>query len=227
MSTFVLIPGAGSGADYWHLVAPLLEAAGHDVVAVDLPCEDDTAGLPEYVAAAMQAIGDSRDLIVVGQSLGAFTAAEVAAAAPTRLLVYLNAMIPAPGETPGEWWGAVGHTDAATELLAAHGPMGSWTEEDMAEVFLHDVSDEAAAGAPPLRQGGGVFATPLTTWPVGIPVWVITGRDDRLFPLEFQQRISRERLGVEPDVLPGGHLIALASPEPLAQQLLQYEESGR
>jgi pimeloyl-ACP methyl ester carboxylesterase len=219
-----LIPGAGSGPDHWHLVAPLLEAAGHDVVAPELPCEDDAAGLPEYVAAAREAIGGREDLIVVGQSLGAFTAAEVAAAEPTRLLVYLNAMIPEPGESPGEWWGHVGHAEAAASLFESHGSMSSWGPEDFAEVFLHDVSDEAAAGATPLRQGGGVFGTPLTSWPDEVPVRVISGRDDRLFPVEFQQRLARERLGVEPDVLPGGHAIALARPEELAQQLLQYAE---
>src|SRR3954454_25127891 len=106
MSTFVLIPVAVSGPDHWHLLDPLLRAAGHDVVSVDLPCEDDSAGLAEYVGAARAAVGSSEDLIVVGQSLAAFTSAELAAAAPTRLLVYLNGMIPAPGETPGEWWEA-------------------------------------------------------------------------------------------------------------------------
>jgi pimeloyl-ACP methyl ester carboxylesterase len=49
---------------------------------------------------------------------------------------------------------------------------------------------------------------------------VISGRGDRLFPLAFQQRLARERLGVEADVLPGGHLLALAQPAALAQRLL-------
>jgi pimeloyl-ACP methyl ester carboxylesterase len=223
VSTFVLIPGAGSGPDHWHLVAPRLEAAGHETVTADLPCESDTAGLPEYVAAALQAIGDRTELIVAGQSLGAFTAAAVAATVPTRLLVYVNAMIPAPGETPAEWWEAVGHEQAAAETLRRHGPMAGWTQADLDDVFLHDVPAEAAAGATQRRQGGGVFATPLTRWPEGVPVRVISGRDDRLFPLAFQQRVARERLGVEPDVLDAGHLVALAQPAALADRLLAYE----
>ena len=47
MSTYVLIHGAGSDAWYWHLVEPRLRARGHDVVAVDLPCDDDSAGFEE------------------------------------------------------------------------------------------------------------------------------------------------------------------------------------
>ncbi len=49
MATFVLLHGAGSDSWYWHLVAPDLVATGHDVVAVDLPVADDTAGLAEYI----------------------------------------------------------------------------------------------------------------------------------------------------------------------------------
>src|SRR4051812_30980817 len=222
MSTFVLIPGAGSGPDHWHLIAPLLRAAGHDTVTPDLPCESDTAGLPEYIAASLDAIGEREDLVVVGQSLGAFTAAAVAARAPTRLLVYVNAMIPARGETPGDWWSAVGHADAAAETLRRHGPMREWTARALDEVFLHDVPAVAAAGSTPRPQGGGIFSSPLRDWPAGVPVRVISGRDDRLFPLALQQRLARERLGVEPDVLAAGHLIGLARPRALAEQLLRY-----
>ncbi len=225
MSTFVLIPGAGSGPDHWHLVEPLLRAAGHETVTPDLPCESDTAGLPEYTAAVIAAIGDPEDLVVVGQSLGAFTAAAVAAELPARLLVYVNAMIPARGESPGEWWDAVGHEEAAAETLGRHGPMREWGGADLEEVFLHDVPAAAAAGAAQRRQGGGIFATPLADWPDGVPVRVISGRDDRLFPLAFQQRLARERLGVEPDVLPAGHVVALARPDALVELLLGYLDS--
>ena len=100
--------------------------------------------------------------------------------------------------------------------------MGEWTAHDLDEVFLHDVPAAAAAGATPRLQGGGIFSSPLRDWPDGVPVRVISGRDDRLFPLLFQQRLARERLGVEPDVLSAGHLIGLARPDALARQLLGY-----
>ena len=49
---------------------------------------------------------------------------------------------------------------------------------------------------------------------------VIAGRDDRFFPVGFQRALARDRLGIEADVLPGGHLIALAQPVRLASYLL-------
>ena len=71
MSVFVLIPGAGGVAWYWHRVVPELEARGHEAVAVDLPGPDESAGLPEYADAVIAAIGGRRDVVVVAQSMGA------------------------------------------------------------------------------------------------------------------------------------------------------------
>jgi hypothetical protein len=56
-TTFILIPGAGSSAWYWHLVVPRLEQRGFEAVPVELPAADDTAGLPEYAAAVIMLSG--------------------------------------------------------------------------------------------------------------------------------------------------------------------------
>lgn len=74
MSRFVLVPGAGGAAWYWSRVVPLLQGAGHHAVAVDLPGNDESAGLPEYTRLVLEAIGDSQDAVLVAQSMGAFTA---------------------------------------------------------------------------------------------------------------------------------------------------------
>ena len=74
MATFVLIPGAGGEASFWHLLVDELTAHGHDAVAVDLPADDDTAGLAEYADVAVEAIGDRTDVVLVAQSLAGFTA---------------------------------------------------------------------------------------------------------------------------------------------------------
>ena len=79
IATFLLIPGAATGPWYWDLVAAGLRRRGHEAIAVDLPCEDDDAGLAEYADAAVAAIGerDPEHLAVVGHSLGGFTASLV------------------------------------------------------------------------------------------------------------------------------------------------------
>ena len=52
--TYVLIHGAGDVAWYWHLVAAQLRERGHEVVAVDLPCEDESAGWSDYADSVVE-----------------------------------------------------------------------------------------------------------------------------------------------------------------------------
>jgi pimeloyl-ACP methyl ester carboxylesterase len=95
---------------------------------------------------------------------------------------------------------------------------------DPVEDFFHDVPaqvrDEAFSQPPP-RQSDTPFGQtwPLDGWP-DVPTRVVAGSDDRFFPLEFQRRVVRERLGLDVDVLPGGHLMALSRPRELADHLL-------
>ena len=63
---------------------------------------------------------------------------------------------------------------------------------------------------------------PLDRWP-DVPTCAVAGRDDRLFPLELQRRVARERLGLPLDEIPGGHLVALSHPVELADRLVAYE----
>jgi pimeloyl-ACP methyl ester carboxylesterase len=101
MTTFVLIPGAGGAAWYWHRVLPSLEQAGHEALAIDLPGDDARAGLHAYADLVIASIGKRNNVTLVAQSMGAFTATLVCARArtPIRMLVFVNAMIPLPGET--------------------------------------------------------------------------------------------------------------------------------
>src|SRR5690348_18423005 len=89
--TFVLIPGAGGSAWYWHRVVPLLREAGHEAIAVDLPGDDEAAGLPEYASLVTGAIGGRDDVVLVAQSLGAFTVPLAAARSGVRALVFVHA----------------------------------------------------------------------------------------------------------------------------------------
>jgi alpha-beta hydrolase superfamily lysophospholipase len=58
VACYVLIHGAGDGGAAWDLLAAELRARGQEVVAPDLPAEDDEAGLWDYADAVVEAIGD-------------------------------------------------------------------------------------------------------------------------------------------------------------------------
>jgi pimeloyl-ACP methyl ester carboxylesterase len=224
MATFVLLPGAGSDSWYWHLVAPKLEDAGYDVVAVDLPVDDPVSGLDDYAQTTIDAIGDAADVILVAQSMGGFTAGLVADRLPVKLVVLVAAMTPAPGEPPGDWWQNTGQP-AAMRAQAVRDGRDPDAEFDPVEVFLHDVpADIAAASADHVRdQSDAPFTAPwpLDAWP-GVPTRFLLCRSDRLFPADFQRRVVRERLGIVPDEIDSGHLPALSRPSELAERLITY-----
>src|SRR5215218_1033862 len=104
MATFLLLHGAASDGWYWHLVAPHLEAAGHRVVAPDLPVADPEAGIPEYADAALAALGgEADDLVVVAQSLSGLVAPVICERVPVRAVALVAAMVPTAGESADEW----------------------------------------------------------------------------------------------------------------------------
>jgi len=215
MTTFLLIPGAGGEPWFWHRVEAELTARGHDPVSVDLPGDDESLGWAGYVALALKALGERADPVVVAQSMGAYTGTLVAAEIPVRHLVLLNPMIPAPGETAGVWWEAVGQEQARRDA--------GYEDFDVDRDFFDGLPTDVVAE---LRKGGrnqsdASFAAPypLTAWP-DVPTTVVVGRDDRLFPLDLQRRVARERLGLPVVEVPGGHLNALSHPVEVADALV-------
>jgi pimeloyl-ACP methyl ester carboxylesterase len=222
MASFVLVPGAGGMAWYWHHAIPLIRAAGHEPIAVDLPGDDQHAGLAVYADIVIRAIAERSDVILVAQSLAGFTAPLVCARVPIRMVVLVNAMIPKPGETAGAWWDATGAIKAREQAAASHGYA---TEFDVETYFLHDVPQDVLRAGPerPREEAGTVFDEPcrFKRWP-DIPIHVLAGKDDRFFPIEFQRRVARDRLGKEVEEISGGHLVALSNAEGLAERLVHF-----
>jgi pimeloyl-ACP methyl ester carboxylesterase len=220
VTDFVLIPGAGGNASYWTWLVPELAARGHQASAVDIPQDDPTLGLADWADVVVQAIGDRRDVVLVAQSLGGFTAPMVAARVPVRMIVMVNAMVPLRGERPDEWWTA---TDSGAARQAADEAAGRDPEFSLDAHFFHDVPPDRLAelmAMPPPREPSATAMASVcefTTWPD--QVRVVVGRDDRFFPADFQRQVAQGRLGLEVDEVPGGHLAAISYPAELAAKL--------
>ncbi|HEX7802324.1 MAG TPA: alpha/beta hydrolase [Pseudoxanthomonas sp.] len=223
MTTFVLIHGGGDVGWYWHLLEAELRSRGHEVVAPDLPCDDPSAGLNEYADAVVEAVGGRRDLVVVGQSYGGFTAPLVADRLPADLLVLLAAMIPSPGETPEDWWTNTGYSEAAREQAGRDD--GKTGNDDPLVSYYNGVpralAEEALRRARPESPIAWRTPWPLDAWP-DVPTKFVLCKDDHLFPVDFLRRIASERLGITPDEIPGCHCVALSHPKELADLLVGY-----
>jgi pimeloyl-ACP methyl ester carboxylesterase len=208
VATLALIHGGGGSTWDWHLVVPELRERGHEPLAVDLPSEDESAGWWEYAHAVVNAVGERQDVIVVGHSLGGFTAPLVCARIPVDLLVLVAAMIPSPGELFDDWWANAGYAESGYD-----------------EVFYHDVPPELAAEAKRRERDEVAKALrepwPLEAWP-DTPTRYLLCRDDRMFPAAWARRHARERLGIDPDEIDGGHYVNLSHPRELADRLVAY-----
>ena len=160
------------------------------------------------------AAGGRTDLIVVAQSAGGFTAPLVCGRVAVELLVLVAPMIPAPGEAPADYWAATRYDQEVRESY-----------DDPVALFYQDVPAELAAEA--LKRGRDQSEArtgepvPLRGWP-DVPTRVLICRDDRLFPPGFLRRVARERLGITPDEIDGGHTPALSRPRELADRLEAY-----
>src|SRR5262249_54278176 len=110
--------------------------------------------------------------------------------------------------------------------LAAAKRGGYAADFDVATYFLHDVPATVLREGParPREQAEVVFKEPcrFQRWP-SIPMRVVASANDRFFPLEFQRRVARARVNTDPEVLAGGHLVALSNPEGLVDLLLRFE----
>jgi pimeloyl-ACP methyl ester carboxylesterase len=180
---------------------------------VDLPSEDESAGWWDYADAVVGAVGCRSDLVVVGHSLGSFTAPLVCARVPVHLVVLLAAMNPAPGEL-------------FSDLVDQHRLSPSGYED----VFDHDIAAELAAEARRRERDENSWALrqpwPLPTWPEVRTKYLLCG-EDRMFPADWARRHARQRLGIEPDEIDGGHYVMLSRPRALADRVAAYAAGTR
>lgn len=211
MATFGLIHGGGDSALHWHLLEPELRFQGHEVIAMDLPCDDDSAGFAEYADAVVGAVGKRSDLILVAHSMGGFTAPLVCSRVPVRLLVLVAGMVPKPGERGDDWTANTGFPGSRGE-----------TER---EIFYADVPDavaqEAMARSRRQSEAPGSDPWPLAAWP-DVQTRYLLCRQDRIFPAEWMREVVQARLGIEPDEIDSGHCPALSRPRELAERLEAY-----
>jgi pimeloyl-ACP methyl ester carboxylesterase len=221
MGTFGLVHGVCAGAWCWELLTPHLEAAGHDVVAVDLPCDDPDASFTDYAEVVHDALKSANeDVVLVGHSTAGLTIPLVAARRPVRELVFLCALIPEPGKPegfdfragdPSEWM--VGNDDGSFSIRPD--AFGSHLAQDVDPAVALD------AGARLRRQFLAPFAQPcpLESLP-DVSCRYVLCREDRVVSPDWSRRVAPERLGVDPIELPGSHSPMASRPRELADVLL-------
>ncbi|MBX6313503.1 MAG: alpha/beta hydrolase [Isosphaeraceae bacterium] len=221
MGTLGLVHGGGLGAWCWEMLLPELEKRGLHAATVDLPFEDQSAGAARFAEAVLDAFAGIEDLVLVGHSFAGLITPLVAARRPVQRLIFIHSLLPRPGLSVADQLAA--EPDLFNpDMLATQGPW--WEEEAIATRFLfHDCPAEVAHRAfarlrPMESQLAMTEVTPLEAWP-GVPCAYILCTDDRTATPAWARRAARERLGVDPIEIPGGHCPFLSRPRQLAEVL--------
>lgn len=228
MSTFALVHGAWHGSWCWDALSPAIRAAGHDVVAVDLPSDDPEASFTDYADEVIRALdAHSEDVVLVGHSLAGQTIPLVAARRPLRRLIYLCALLPEPGRSLRQQFQdepdmLVAEYREGVEVVDDQGTT-RWVDPERARYTLYgDCSAEVArAAAARLRPQAttpydGVCA--LERLPATPAAYVLCTEDRLVNPDWSRRRAARH--GIPLVEFSGSHSSFLSRPGELSEVLL-------
>lgn len=225
--SFVLIHGAGYGADCWNELVPLL---GAPTLAVDLPGRGARSGFDlrsvtlkdcaEAVVADVMA-RDLTDVVLVGHSFAGVTVPRVMEAIPDRIrhVVLVSAVVPPDGTRVLDQIDPAVRA-AVEESLA--GGLYSQGREAAAQMLCNDMDEVTAASAlDRLVDDSAALLSEqvdLAGFARGIPrTYVRLGRD-QCYPAELQERSVRI-VDAAVETLDAGHLVMISAPERLAEVL--------
>jgi pimeloyl-ACP methyl ester carboxylesterase len=223
VSDVVLIHSTGQGAAGWERVLRALAERGHDGHAIDLPSNPDfrAADFAELIA---RAVGPLYAPIVLAHSGSGPLLPAAARGLHARRQIWLASWVPDPARSFGE--------DTRLHTQVAFNP--DWigkdptTDDAVAAEFLYHDGDVAmidwALSTRRLFLPLGVYGERLQLEPE-IPSTYIVATQDRTIRPDWQRRMARERLGVEPIELPTGHCPNVSRPDLLAE-LIDRAASG-
>jgi pimeloyl-ACP methyl ester carboxylesterase len=172
MSTFVLVHTAWNGTHCFRKVRPLLRAAGHDVVTPGLTgigarihLASPQVGLTTHIQDLVNEVlyEDLTDVVLLGYSYGGMVATGSLDYIADRVthLVYLDAFVPADGESVGDVISRTGGPVLSGEAPPLVGPGSTWWLPPPPARAYDDADDAAWMAARLTTQPRRCFEEPV------------------------------------------------------------------
>jgi pimeloyl-ACP methyl ester carboxylesterase len=223
---FVLLHGTGQGPVGWGRLAGVLQRRGHRAHPVDLPVDQPNLLAEDYGRIAAAQVGESvRDPVVVAHSGSGLLFPAAADALRASHLVWLAAVIPdfAGRSSMANEIVRYGSEMVSEEWLANSGR--SVTDPVIAAYFaFHDCDLETLRwGLTTVRlfYPAAVYTQAPPAGPPRAPSTFVLPTEDRTLRPDWMRKTARERLGIEPVEIPGGHSPHVSRPDLLAEILIR------
>jgi pimeloyl-ACP methyl ester carboxylesterase len=219
LTDFVLIHSTGQSAAGWQRLVHALEQRGHRAHAVDLPTDQPELRTDDYAEIMRGQVGGIGKPVVVAHSSSGVLLPAAARKLDARHQVWLTAWVPDPRASFSEEVDQ--HADSAFNPdWIGKDPT---TDATVATSFLyHDCDQQTLRWALTTRR----LFLPLAAFSERIPLnsetpsTYIVATDDRTIRPDWQRRMARDRLRVEPIEIPSGHCPNVSQPDLLADLLL-------
>ncbi|OGO50967.1 MAG: hypothetical protein A2148_03010 [Chloroflexi bacterium RBG_16_68_14] len=235
MSTYILVHGAWHGGWCWYKVVPLLEKAGHTVLAPDLPglgkdktpvSEVSLALWAEHVCRLLDA--QPEPAVLVGHSRGGIVLSEVAERRPDKVktLVYLSAFLLRSGESLLQVAGKDATSLVVPNLVVADDQSSCMVrEEALRDAFYGDCPDEDVTLAKLCLapEPMAPLATPVSVTEENfgrVPRAYIECLQDRAVPLALQRRMYTDLPCQKVISMDTSHSPFFSAPQALVDHLL-------
>jgi pimeloyl-ACP methyl ester carboxylesterase len=237
MASFIIVHGSWHGGWCFELVKGVLEAAGHEVVAPDLPGmggDESTLravtlqGWADFVAGLCRS-ATQRPVILAGHSRGGLVISQAAETAPEAIdhLVYICAMMLPDGMSRAQFKRIEGPNSAFDAIITpVSGGAGTVVNRARARAVFAQMSPADAVEAAMARvvaEPHGPRSTPLSLTPERfgrIARTYIECTEDRTIPLSSQRKMQQLVPGAEVVSLWADHSPFLSRPQALAAALI-------
>jgi pimeloyl-ACP methyl ester carboxylesterase len=229
MSVLLLLHAFPLDARMWEGQVPVLERAGYEVIAPNLPGAEPDASIPSWAGRILELLPG--DLIPVGISMGGYLAFELWRQAPNRI----PALVLADTRANADDEGGRAAREATIRLLREEGFDAFW--EGLApKLFSAGASAEVVDGAKAIAAGQSIESlvatvealrdrldSTSTLADIDVPALVLVGEEDALTPPLAAKEIVAGLTGGRYAEFPGtGHLSPLERPAEFNEEVLVF-----
>jgi pimeloyl-ACP methyl ester carboxylesterase len=234
--SIVLVHGAWADASSWNAVASQLRGQGFTVLAPPNPLRG-VASDAEYLTSFVSQ-RTSGPVVLVGHSYGGVVISNAAGGlSDVRALVYVNAFIPAEGESIFQLLGGSGSAldvpdpttvlDIAGYPGAPEGDAEAFLKPDTVfRLFAQDLSEAdgwlIVSGQRPITLSANATPSATAAWRT-LPSWAVIGSDDLVIPAGTQRSMA-ERAGSKTFEVAGSHVSMVSHPDVTVEAILAAAE---